>query len=61
MPKSKKRETEDPLVRLLSVAQQDALAGLVRELAGKEPEIRRNCFEYLKKHVALQTRGMEPL
>jgi hypothetical protein len=44
---------EDPLVRLVSLAGGDILRGLILELAGGEPEVRRKCFEYLKKHVAL--------
>jgi hypothetical protein len=29
------------------------LAGLILALAGEDPEVRRKCFEYLKKHVVL--------
>ncbi len=49
----KKSKTEDPLVRLISVAGSEVLGGLILELAKWEPEVRRKCFEYLKKHVAL--------
>jgi hypothetical protein len=53
MPKNKKKRAEDLLARLISTAEKDVLAGLVLALAGEEPEIRRECFEYLKKHVVL--------
>jgi hypothetical protein len=53
MAKRTKKKFEEPLVRLVSAAEKDVLAGLIMVLAGKEPEVRRNCFEYLKKHVAL--------
>ncbi|MFO7460948.1 MAG: hypothetical protein R6X07_10010 [Desulfatiglandales bacterium] len=39
--------------RLVSTAEKDVLAGLILALAQKEPEVRRSCFEYLKKHAAL--------
>jgi hypothetical protein len=38
---------------MTSAANKDVLEKLILELARKEPEIRRNCFEYLKKHVSL--------
>ena len=53
MVRNRKNKVEDPLVRLVSAAERDVLAGLILELAGREPEVRRKCFEYLKKHVAL--------
>jgi hypothetical protein len=53
MPKNKKKKDEDLLTRLVSTPEKDMLAGLILTLAGKDPEIRRNCFEYLKKHAAL--------
>ena len=51
--KNRKKKGDDPLVRLISAAEKDVLAGLTLELAREEPEVRRKCFEYLKKHVAL--------
>lgn len=53
MVRNRKNKFEDPLVRLVSVAERDVLVGLILALAGREVEARRNCFEYLKKHVAL--------
>jgi hypothetical protein len=53
MAKSRKKKAEDFLARLVSAAEKDVLAGLILTLAGEEQEIRRKCFEYLKKHVAL--------
>lgn len=53
MPKRRRDKLHDPLVRLVSAADKDVLAGLILALAGEEPEVRRSCFEYLKKHVAL--------
>jgi len=53
MVRNRKNRVEDPLVRLVSAAEKDVLAGLILALAGAEPEVRRKCFEYLKKHVAL--------
>ncbi len=51
--RNRKNKSEDPLMRLVSAAEKDVLAGLILELAGREAEARRNCFEYLKKHVSL--------
>jgi hypothetical protein len=51
--KDRKNKGDDPLVRLVLAAERDVLAGLILELAGREAEARRKCFEYLKKHVAL--------
>jgi hypothetical protein len=53
MRKNKKKRAEDLLVRLVSTAEKDVLGGLVLELASGEAEVRRKCFEYLKKHVVL--------
>ncbi len=53
MPKSKKKRAEDLLARLVSTAEKDVLGELILALAGEEPEVRRKCFEYLKKHVVL--------
>jgi hypothetical protein len=53
MPKNKKKKAEDLLARLLSAAEKDVLGGLVLQLAREGAEVRRKCFEYLKKHVVL--------
>jgi hypothetical protein len=53
MVRIRKKRSEDLLVRLVSAADKDVLAGLTLALAGEEPEARRKCFEYLKKHAAL--------
>jgi hypothetical protein len=53
MPKNKKKRAEDLLARLLSAADRDVLGGLVLQLASEEAEVRRKCFEYLKKRVVL--------
>jgi hypothetical protein len=51
MPRNKKKKDDDLLTRLVSAAEKDVLAGLILALAKHEPEVRRRCFEYLKKHV----------
>jgi hypothetical protein len=53
MAKKKKNKAADLLGRLVSAAGSDVLGGLILELAAGEPEVRRKCFEYLKRHVAL--------
>jgi hypothetical protein len=53
MVRKRMKRSEDLLVRLVSAAEKDVLAELVLALAGEEPEARRKCFEYLKKHAAL--------
>jgi hypothetical protein len=53
MAKKSKNRSEDPLLRLVSAAERQVLAELILELAQEGPEVRRKCFEYLKKHVAL--------
>lgn len=52
-PRNSKKTSEDPLKGLVAAAERDALAGLVTELAGGSLQVRRECLEYLKKHVAL--------
>lgn len=51
MPKKKKRQ--DPLADLLPVASPEALTDLIVRLASTRPDVRRECFEYLKKHTSL--------
>jgi hypothetical protein len=53
MVTNRKKKSLDLLTRLVSTAEKDVLAGLVLALAGKDPVVRRSCFEYLKKHAAL--------
>jgi hypothetical protein len=59
LKKNKKNKEKDPLVRLVSAADSDILGGLILELAGGEPEVRRKCFEFLKKHVVLPEAELE--
>jgi hypothetical protein len=49
--KSKKRK--DPLEGLIKAANPDILGKLIIELASERPEIRRECFDFLKAHVTL--------
>lgn len=51
--KKNNKDKKDPLVRLISEAHSDTLGELILELAMREPVVRRKCFEFLKKHVAL--------
>jgi hypothetical protein len=53
MAQHTKKKAEDLLARLLLAAEKDVLGGLILELSSGEPEVRRKCFEYLKKHVVL--------
>ena len=49
----KKKKTADPLVDLLEAAKPETLITLIAELAIGRPDVRRECFDYLKKHVSL--------
>jgi hypothetical protein len=49
--KFKKRK--DPLEGLVQAANPDVLRKLIQELASDRPEIRRECFEFLKKRMTL--------
>ena len=51
----KKKKTADPLVDLLEAAKPETLITLIAELAIGRPDVRRECFDYLKKHVSLTT------
>jgi hypothetical protein len=53
MARNKKTKAGNLLARLVSTAEKDVLGGLILELSRGEPEVRRKCFEYLKKHVVL--------
>ena len=51
---AKKRKTQkEPLNQLIKAANPDILGKLIKELALDRPEIRRECFEFLKDHVTL--------
>lgn len=51
MAKGTKRS--DPLSALLAAAPVGTLADLLVRLAARRPDVRRECFDYLKKHVVL--------
>jgi hypothetical protein len=53
MVRRRENKVEDLLARLASKAEKDVLGGLILEIAGEGPDVRRKCFEYLKKQVAL--------
>lgn len=50
---AKKPNRDDPLAVLLANAPHGTLTELLIRLAGARPDVRRECFDYLKKHVAL--------
>ena len=45
----------DPLVELLEATKPELLIKLITELALYRPDVRRECFDYLKKHITLTT------
>ncbi|MBW1911422.1 MAG: hypothetical protein JRJ11_18090 [Deltaproteobacteria bacterium] len=47
------KKRKDPLDQLIKAASSEALGKLIKELALSRPETRRECFEFLKKHVTL--------
>ena len=47
------KKRKDPLEGLIEAANSDILGKLIKELASDRPEIRRECFEFLKGHVTL--------
>jgi hypothetical protein len=49
----KKKKTGDPLIDLLEAAKPEALITLIAELVEDRPDVRRECFDYLKKHASL--------
>jgi hypothetical protein len=53
MNTKKVAEREDPLDQLIKAADPEILGKLIKELALTRPEIRRECFEFLKDHVTL--------
>ncbi|KAF0218356.1 MAG: hypothetical protein FD174_2973 [Geobacteraceae bacterium] len=50
---ARKKKTADPLTDLLAAAQPETLIKLIAELAEDRPDVRRECFDFLKKHVSL--------
>jgi len=44
---------QDPLRQLLEAADTKILIKLIEDLADMRPEVRRECFEFLKKHVEM--------
>lgn len=50
-----KKKPADPLQDLLGAAGPETLINLVAHLSNFSPEMRRECFDYLKKHVTLTT------
>jgi len=53
MNTKEKLERKDPLRELLEAAEPGVLIELVEDLVDMLPEVRRECFEYLKNHVSL--------
>lgn len=53
MSKKKRTKRKDPLDQLIKSADPVTLGALIKILAGENPEIRRECFEFLKEHVPL--------
>ena len=50
---ARKKKPADPLKDLLEAAKPETLRDLVAHLSDFSPEMRRECFDYLKKHVTL--------
>ena len=51
----RKKEQADPLNDLLEAAKPETVKNLVVHLSNFSPEMRRECFDYLKQHVKLTT------
>ena len=49
----KKPEKEDALAELLGVASPRVLTDLILQLAADRPNVRRECFDFLKTHVSV--------
>lgn len=64
---ARKRKQDDPLAALLAAAPTGTLADLLVRLATTRPDVCRECFDYLKKHLTLspsqrrQSKGERPL
>ncbi len=50
---ARRRKPDDPLAALLATAPPRTLADLLLRLAAARFDVRRECFDYLKKHVPL--------
>jgi len=50
---AKKPKKEDVLAELLKVASSRVLTDLILQLATDRPDVRRECFDFLKTHVSL--------
>ena len=50
---AKKKTPADPLNDLLGAATRETLINLAARLSNSSPEMRRECFDYLKEHVKL--------
>jgi tetratricopeptide (TPR) repeat protein len=50
---AKKKRRQNPLADLLDAASPEVLANLIVRLASLRSDVRRECFEYLKKHASL--------
>jgi hypothetical protein len=50
---AKKSKKEDALVELIAVASTKTLTDLILQLATDRPDVRRECFDFLKTHVSL--------
>jgi hypothetical protein len=53
---ARKRNPDDPLSALLAAAPPTTLADLLVRIAATRHDVRRECFDYLKKHVTLSER-----
>ncbi len=49
----KKPKKEDALGELLTVASSKVLTDLILRLAAERPDVRRECFDFLKMHTSL--------
>ena len=49
---AKKAKNEDALAELLAVASSRVLTDLIMQLAAYRPDVRRECFDFLKTHVS---------
>ncbi len=52
---AKKIIPADPLLELLEAAKPKLLIQMIADLAKFRPDVRRECFDYLKKHITLTT------
>jgi hypothetical protein len=48
-----KRKQDDPLAALMKAATKEGLVDLLVRVAATRPAVRRECFDYLKKHATL--------